>query len=157
MVISPQKYEPVSLQRGQFGLIAFVSLFAAWIPIAVSIAPATHVTEVDIGQAAMQSGSAPLLVEILATSAIRVNQRDIALIDLMKLSDKMAMRSRHIVLKPQPCAPYDMVLKAVVVLKRSSVSFAFADPDYSTSFGKSDAGTSRESRRFNFGAECINR
>lgn len=132
-----EKFEPIGLRSNQFGLVAAIAILAAWIPNLVSIPPITHIVKMDIGERTSRLGNDGLMVEVLETSEVRANGLPITLYELSMLAHKLKPQTGRVVLKPDPCAPYDMVIKTIATLKREAPnSFSFADPDYSTSFGK---------------------
>ena len=131
-----QNFEPLSLRREQFAIIAFVVFLAAWIPYTASIAPSLHVVKADIGEATPLPGVNPLFVTVLRSSEIRADSNPVTLRRLSELAGEMKSMGRTIVLKPDACAPYDTVIRAIVIIKIASADFAFARPDYPTRFDK---------------------
>jgi hypothetical protein len=112
-------------------------LFAAWIPNLLSMPPILHVVEMDIEAETDAFGDDSLTVVVAETGEVSANARPLTLQQLVLLADKMKSADSSVVLDPDPCAPYDMVIKTVVALKIAGPShLGFAKADYSTSFGK---------------------
>ena len=130
---APNKLKPIGLKRNQFGVIAFVVLFAAWLTF-IAVVPPLHVMKVNIGDSAPLVGQNPLLVEILYNSEVIVNGEGVTLSKLTEMAMQMRAQSRTIILKPNACAPYDTVIKSIAAIKRAGVNFTFSLPDYSTRF-----------------------
>jgi hypothetical protein len=132
-----EKFEPIELRSNQFALVAAIAILAAWIPNLVSIPPILHIVQMDFGQRTPGFGDRTLVVDVLESSEIRANGSPVTLLQLKLLAHKMKAENDIVMLKPDPCAPYNTVIKAIVALKIAGPSnLRFADPDYSTGFEK---------------------
>jgi biopolymer transport protein ExbD len=132
-----EKFEPFGLRSNQFGLIAAITLLAAWIPNLVSIPSVSHIVEMDILPDVIDRHGERLHVDVLETSEIRANGLPVSLLQLNRLAHKKQSAELNVVLTPAPCAPYDIVIKTIVALKIAGPkSVALADPDYPTSFDR---------------------
>lgn len=130
-----EKFEPIGLRSSQFGLVAAIAILSAWIPSLVSIPPILHIVKMDIGHRPLRLGSYTLVVDVSQFSEVRANGVLVTL-NQLSLMEAKAQYSR-VVLKPDPCAPYDTVLKTIAALKIAGPSnLDFAEPEYTTSFGK---------------------
>ena len=130
-----EKFEPIGLRSSQFGLIAAVAMLCAWIPILVSIPPILHIVKIDIGHRPLRLGSYTFVVDVSQSSEERANGLPVTLHQLSLMAAKS--QDNRVVLKPDPCAPYDRVIKTIAALKIAGPSnLDFADPEYTTSFRK---------------------
>jgi biopolymer transport protein ExbD len=136
-----QIYDPITLRREQFGLVAFAVMLFAFLPSLLSIPPIWHVLELEFAAKDRAQPLRALAVRVAENGEVSVEGQPVTL--LMLMDRVLIERSRKSVMPisfhPDACAPYDVVLKTMAVLKRSAhPDIRLAKPEFTTSFGKAN-------------------
>lgn len=126
--------QPIKLHYNQFGLIAFAVLLFAVLPELLSFRGAEHVMYWDITD--LPKKAKPMVVAVEPDSSIWTNGKLVSLNQLEDMAKAAQVADRPVLLKPDPCANYNVVALAIVTLKRSGVVARLAPPDFPTIFGK---------------------
>jgi biopolymer transport protein ExbD len=130
-------YEPITLHRNQFGLVAAVILLLTMIPSLLSIPHAVHLVALDITPARSPSATLPFIVEITEDGVYLADGKPVALVGVIDRAQEADIRKRAIILKPAPGVRYDLVIIAIAALKRGTLADFRLAKQYSTApFGK---------------------